>query len=165
MCAVPAKCSKRRPRLTIRGAKLAPFPAFITPCDPKLRERAPGSLEWLHEIKIEGYRAQLHIQGGRVRVYSRRRYDWTEQFRQIAQAAARRSSNARRWSAAAASAHSTLRHQHWRACLRRPRQHPARDFRHHRRSLLVSLPWRDLHYHEAVNHLSKARKQDQADAR
>jgi bifunctional non-homologous end joining protein LigD len=71
----------------IAGAKAAPFPGFIEPCDPTLREQAPDGSEWLHEIKIDGYRAQLHIQGGRIRVYSRSGYDWTEQFHQIAQAA------------------------------------------------------------------------------
>jgi len=69
------------------GAKAAPFPGFITPCDPMLREQAPEGAGWLHEIKIDGYRAQLHIHGGRIRVYSRSGYDWTEQFHQIAQAA------------------------------------------------------------------------------
>jgi bifunctional non-homologous end joining protein LigD len=69
------------------GAKAASFPGFVTPCDPTLREQAPAGADWLHEIKIDGYRAQLHIQGGRIRVYSRSGYDWTEQFHQIAQAA------------------------------------------------------------------------------
>jgi bifunctional non-homologous end joining protein LigD len=52
-----------------------------------LRARAPDGLQWLHEIKIDGYRAQLHIRGGRVSVYSRSGYDWTKQFGQIARAA------------------------------------------------------------------------------
>jgi bifunctional non-homologous end joining protein LigD len=49
--------------------------------------RAPQGSDWLHEIKIDGYRAQLHIHDGRVRVFSRSGYDWTEQFSQIAPAA------------------------------------------------------------------------------
>jgi hypothetical protein len=39
-------------------------------------------------IKIDGYRAQVHIRHGEVKVYSRSGYDWTEQFGQIARAAA-----------------------------------------------------------------------------
>ena len=50
-----------------------PFPGFVTP--------------WLHEIKIDDYRAQLQVLHGQIRVYSRSGYDWTEQFHQIAQAA------------------------------------------------------------------------------
>jgi bifunctional non-homologous end joining protein LigD len=41
----------------------------------------------LHEIKQDGYRAQLHIREGKIVVYSRRGYDWTEQFHSIAEAA------------------------------------------------------------------------------
>ena len=88
MCAVALKRSPRsRRRVALPGAKPAPFPGFIAPCDPTLRERAPEGTDWLHEIKIDGYRAQLHIREGRVRVFSRSGYDWTEQFSQIARAA------------------------------------------------------------------------------
>lgn len=48
---------------------------------------APEGSQWLHEIKIDGYRAQVHIRAGRVSVYSRSGYDWTKQFGQIARAA------------------------------------------------------------------------------
>jgi bifunctional non-homologous end joining protein LigD len=88
MCAVAlSRVSRRHSSSAVPGAKPAPFPAFIEPCDPTLREQAPEGSEWLHEIKIDGYRAQLHIRDGRIRVYSRSGYDWTEQFHQIAQAA------------------------------------------------------------------------------
>ena len=88
MCAVALKRPTNRPSARrIPGAKRAPVPGFITPCDPTLRERAPDGSGWLHEIKIDGYRAQLHIHGGRITVYSRSGYDWTDQFRQIARAA------------------------------------------------------------------------------
>jgi bifunctional non-homologous end joining protein LigD len=78
---------RRSSAADVAGAKRAPYPGFITPCDPTLRDRAPEGSQWLHEIKIDGYRAQLHIRGGRVSVYSRSGYDWTAQFRQIARAA------------------------------------------------------------------------------
>jgi ATP dependent DNA ligase domain len=54
---------------------------------PDLARARPRGSDWLHEIKIDGYRAQLHIHDGRVRVFSRSGYDWTEQFSQIARAA------------------------------------------------------------------------------
>ncbi len=88
MCAVALNRSPRsRRRSALPGAKPATYPGFIAPCDPTLRERAPGGSDWLHEIKIDGYRAQLHIHDSRVRVFSRSGYDWTEQFSQIARAA------------------------------------------------------------------------------
>jgi bifunctional non-homologous end joining protein LigD len=89
MCAVALLKRSHKPRWTAfpAGAKQAPMPGFIEPCDPTLRDRAPDGPDWLHEIKIDGYRAQVHIRDRHVKVYSRKGYDWTEQFRQIARAA------------------------------------------------------------------------------
>jgi bifunctional non-homologous end joining protein LigD len=89
MRAVALKGSSKKDRFAeLPGARPAPYPGFITPCDPTLRERAPRGPDWLHEIKIDGYRAQLHIHDGRVQVFSRSGFDWTQQFAQIARAAA-----------------------------------------------------------------------------
>jgi bifunctional non-homologous end joining protein LigD len=41
----------------------------------------------VHEIKTDGYRAQLHIRRGKVTVYSRSGYNWTEEFAPIARVA------------------------------------------------------------------------------
>ena len=71
----------------VAGATPAPYPGFIEPCDPTLRELAPAGAAWVHEVKTDGYRAQLHIHDGRITVYSRSGYDWTEQFAPIAKTA------------------------------------------------------------------------------
>jgi bifunctional non-homologous end joining protein LigD len=71
----------------LQGAISAPFPGFIAPCDPTLRDRAPSGDDWLYEIKADGYRAQLHVRPGRVTVYSRRGFDWSSEFAVIASAA------------------------------------------------------------------------------
>jgi bifunctional non-homologous end joining protein LigD len=86
MCAVALRRSRsHRPSAAdVSGAKRAPYPGFIKPCDPTLRARAPEGSQWLHEIKIDGYRAQVHIRAGRVSVYSRSGYDWTKQFAPVA---------------------------------------------------------------------------------
>lgn len=65
----------------------APYPRFIEPCHPVERDRPPTGGSWLHEIKFDGYRAQLHLRGSKATVYSRRGYDWTETFASIAAAA------------------------------------------------------------------------------
>ncbi len=70
-----------------RDAKRAPFPGFIEPCQPTLRKRPPNGDDWVHEIKIDGYRAQLQVNDGKVRVYTRTGLDWTERFAPIAEAA------------------------------------------------------------------------------
>ena len=63
------------------------FPKFIEFCGPTLREAPPTGADWVYEIKTDGYRAQLHIHDGKVTVYSRSGYDWTEQFAPIVKAA------------------------------------------------------------------------------
>ena len=47
----------------------------------------PGSKEWLHEVKFDGYRMQLSIEGGRARLFTRKGLDWTEKLSAIAKAA------------------------------------------------------------------------------
>ena len=49
----------------VPGAKPAPFPGFVEPSHPTLREKAPSGERWVHEIKFDGYRIQAHLQAGR----------------------------------------------------------------------------------------------------
>lgn len=69
------------------GACKAAIPGYIEPCDPTLRESPPRGSDWVYEIKADGYRAQLHLDDGDIKVYSRTGLDWTEQFSSIAAAA------------------------------------------------------------------------------
>ena len=47
----------------------------------------PSGDEWLHEIKLDGYRVGCLIDGGRVRLMSRNGQDWTSTFPDITDAA------------------------------------------------------------------------------
>jgi len=62
----------------------APYPGFIDPLLAEMVERVPRGDRWLHEIKYDGYRAQLHIVNGGIKVFTRRGHDWTKRFRKIA---------------------------------------------------------------------------------
>src|SRR5918998_3994090 len=73
----------------VKGARPGAFPGFIEPCHPTLAERAPTGAGWLHEIKADGYRVQVHIRRGRVSVYSREGLDWTDQYPTIVRACER----------------------------------------------------------------------------
>jgi bifunctional non-homologous end joining protein LigD len=42
------------------GAK-APFPGFIEPALATKIGKVPAGERWIHEIKFDGYRVQLHI--------------------------------------------------------------------------------------------------------
>jgi bifunctional non-homologous end joining protein LigD len=53
---------------------------FITPSAPVLKTAPPRGDGWLHEVKFDGWRAQLHKDGDVVTIYSRNGKDLTERF-------------------------------------------------------------------------------------
>jgi bifunctional non-homologous end joining protein LigD len=57
--------------------------AFITPAAPVLRPEAPSGPQWIHEVKFDGWRMQLHKVGDRVVVFSRNGVDMTKRFAMI----------------------------------------------------------------------------------
>jgi len=58
---------------------------FIPPCSPIRAKEVPAGDDWLHEVKFDGYRVQVHNVGSRVIIYSRNGHDFTERFPSIAQ--------------------------------------------------------------------------------
>jgi bifunctional non-homologous end joining protein LigD len=70
----------------VPGATPAPFPGFVDPCHPALRQGLPSGAGWVHEIKFDGYRAQAQRRGGQPAIYTRRGHDWTLRFQPIADA-------------------------------------------------------------------------------
>jgi bifunctional non-homologous end joining protein LigD len=61
----------------------------IEPCLPTPSKRVPVGPQWVHEIKHDGYRLLVRRQGARVRVFTRRGYDWSHRFPLIVEAIAR----------------------------------------------------------------------------
>jgi bifunctional non-homologous end joining protein LigD len=53
---------------------------FIEPCIPTRADRPPIGPDWIHEIKHDGYRMIVRKKDGRVRLFTRRGYDWTDRF-------------------------------------------------------------------------------------
>lgn len=68
--------------------KMSTPPRFIEPQLARLVYRPPSGAEWVHEIKFDGYRIQLHANHGNVTLLTRMGYDWTAKFSAIAKAAA-----------------------------------------------------------------------------
>jgi bifunctional non-homologous end joining protein LigD len=64
------------------------MPAFIAPQLCQSVERPPSGGGWAHEIKFDGYRIQLRVEGGGVTLKTRKGLDWTSKFGVIAKAAA-----------------------------------------------------------------------------
>jgi DNA ligase D-like protein (predicted ligase) len=63
-------------------------PAWIKPQLAKLVERAPEGPDWLHELKLDGYRMHVRLDAGRVQILTRRANDWTDKYPAIANAIA-----------------------------------------------------------------------------
>ena len=56
----------------------APSPlGFIKPELPTLVSEPPTGEGWIHEIKYDGYRTLIVIDGGQVRAFTRNGNDWT----------------------------------------------------------------------------------------
>jgi bifunctional non-homologous end joining protein LigD len=52
----------------------------------KLVDQAPAGLEWLPELKFDGYRMHARLDGGAVRLLTRTGLDWTRKYPAIAAA-------------------------------------------------------------------------------
>jgi len=61
---------------------------FVEPCIPTRAHKPPAGPQWIHEIKHDGYRLIVCRRGDRVRLFTRRGYDWTDRYPLIANAAA-----------------------------------------------------------------------------
>jgi bifunctional non-homologous end joining protein LigD len=68
----------------IGGARRAAQPEFLTPQLATLTTRAPEGEDWLHEVKLDGYRMLGVLRDGRATLLSRRGNDWTPSFAVIA---------------------------------------------------------------------------------
>jgi bifunctional non-homologous end joining protein LigD len=62
----------------------APFPGFVEPTLASSIERAPTGERWIHEVKFDGYRVQLHLANAAIKLFTRRGHDWTHRFKKIA---------------------------------------------------------------------------------
>jgi bifunctional non-homologous end joining protein LigD len=63
----------------------APFPGFIEPALATSVEKVPSGARWIHEIKFDGYRVQVHLANEAVKVFTRRGHDWTSRFKKVAE--------------------------------------------------------------------------------
>jgi hypothetical protein len=63
--------------------------AFIHPCQPIVAKQPPSGRGWAHEVKHDGYRPQIHIRDGRVRLYTINGADWSKRYPLIVRDAAR----------------------------------------------------------------------------
>ncbi len=70
----------------LSGARTGLLPVFLEPSLASLCEKPPTGPKWIHEIKYDGYRMQARIDGRTIRLLTRKKLDWTDRFRSIADA-------------------------------------------------------------------------------
>lgn len=79
--ATPAATAKK----PLAGRGKPRVPSFIEPQLCKLVSQAPRGEAWLHEVKLDGYRLQLHVINGKATLKTRSGLDWTRRFASIAE--------------------------------------------------------------------------------
>jgi DNA ligase D-like protein (predicted ligase) len=58
----------------------AALPQFVTPQLSQPVDKPPSGPQWLHEIKLDGYRMAARIDNGRVQLLTRTGLDWTDKY-------------------------------------------------------------------------------------
>src|SRR2546423_4508775 len=81
--------TKARPaaRSLIRAKTMASAhpPTWVKPQLAALVKEAPDGPDWLHEMKLDGYRMHARLDAGRVNMLTRRGNDWTAKYPAIAE--------------------------------------------------------------------------------
>jgi bifunctional non-homologous end joining protein LigD len=68
--------------------RVTPRLRFIEPQLASSVDQPPEGKHWIHEIKHDGYRSQVAIEHGQMRVFSRNGHDWSDRYPGIVRAAA-----------------------------------------------------------------------------
>jgi ATP-dependent DNA ligase len=71
---------KSGPSRGSRGRSDSPLPRFIPPQLSQPVEKPPSGPQWLHEIKVDGYRMAARIDNGHVKLLTRTGLDWTDKY-------------------------------------------------------------------------------------
>jgi len=94
-----ANVTRKQPAKLSTGLASLPqeeFPSFISPQLAHTATVAPSGIQWIHEIKLDGYRIQIHVQSAarkgnishKVKLLTRKGLNWSSRMPSIAGAAA-----------------------------------------------------------------------------
>jgi len=83
ICELECRVAFQSKKAAAIGVK-APFPGFIAPALATSVDKVPSGERWIHEIKFDGYRIQVHLVNEATKVFTRRGHDWTARFRKVA---------------------------------------------------------------------------------
>jgi bifunctional non-homologous end joining protein LigD len=93
----PRRTRRKMPGLDLKHAPRERFPGFIAPQLAQPTASVPRGSKWVHELKLDGYRIQIHIRskerkGAKSRtatLLTRKGLDWTDRMPDVADAAAK----------------------------------------------------------------------------
>jgi DNA ligase D-like protein (predicted ligase) len=71
---------KAGPPKSGRSRRDVPLPQFVRPQISQPVEKPPSGPQWLHEIKLDGYRMAARIDSGRVQLLARTGLDWSARY-------------------------------------------------------------------------------------
>lgn len=83
----PEPVARAKPE--VKAKKVSKLPHFVEPQLTRLVDQPPSGAGWVHEVKFDGYRLQLHVANGKARLFTRKGLDWTDKFSAVAEAAAK----------------------------------------------------------------------------
>jgi ATP-dependent DNA ligase len=63
-----------------RSRPNSPLPLFVPPQLSQPVEKPPSGSQWVHEIKLDGFRMAARIDNGRVQLLTRTGLDWTDKY-------------------------------------------------------------------------------------
>src|SRR3984885_12063377 len=63
-----------------RSRPNSPLPLFVPPQLSQPVDKPPSGPQWVHEIKLDGYRMAARIDNGRVQLLTRTGLDWTSKY-------------------------------------------------------------------------------------
>jgi bifunctional non-homologous end joining protein LigD len=66
--------------------KPSTVPAFTPPQTPMLSAKPAGGAGWIHEVKYDGYRTLVRLDGSQAQAFSRNGYDWTDKYQGVIEA-------------------------------------------------------------------------------
>lgn len=78
-----SRSSPKPPKPKLRKIRKTKLPDFIAPQLALLSEVPPSGENWLHEIKLDGYRTLCHKQKSKIKLLTRSGLDWTAKYKSI----------------------------------------------------------------------------------
>ena len=79
----PLPARREMPRHVVAKAHVGQAGRFILPSAPVRKAAPPSGPDWIHEVKFDGWRVQLHKDGHSAVVLSRNNRDLTRRFRSV----------------------------------------------------------------------------------